>query len=172
MKQEVEEISKAVAAKVIEENRRGFRRIRAILDKFLRGLAATGEESPVKIGGGFPFIDYCDPGRGILRMKVRRNSGIVESQTFVILGKERGHYVLQFVRARKSRVRLRPFRAGKPVDLSHVFRENRGCNHVAFYRFVRTTGGSKATYWLEQTLLRRKPKHRDSVMTRQGAKIM
>ena len=69
-------------------------------------------------------------------------------------------------------VRLRPFRAGKPIDLSHVFRENRGCNHVAFYRFVRTTGGSKATYWLEQTLLRRKPKRRDSVMTRQGAKIM
>ena len=47
MKQEVEEISKAVAAKVIEENRRGFRRIRAMLDKFLRGLAATGEASPV-----------------------------------------------------------------------------------------------------------------------------
>jgi len=114
--------------------------------------------SPVKIGKGFPFITYCDPKGNTLRMKVKRDNGTIDELTFKINGEERWHYVLQFVKAKTGRVTLTPFEDGKSIDLSLVFRDNKGYNHRMFYWYTRTTKGSKAKYWLEQTPLRKRTK--------------
>ena len=108
-------------------------------------------ESPILIGTGFPFIEFCDPENETLRMRIKRSNGAEDAATFKIRGEERWYYVLQFAKASKNRIVLKPYRKGKSIDLFLVFRENKGCNHVSFYRFTRTTGGKKPWYWLEQT---------------------
>ena len=110
-------------------------------------------ESPIPIGTGFPFIEFCDPKNETLRMRIRRANGAIDAVTFRIRGEERWHYVLQFAKAKKSRITLKPYQKDKPIGLSLLFRDNKGCNHLAFYRYTRTTGGSDPQYWLEQTQL-------------------
>ena len=118
--------------------------------------AVSGRKAqPVKIkqkdGRGFPFIEFWDQKNETLRMRIRRPNGAEDTATFRIRGEERWHYVLQFAKAKRNRITLTPYRKGRPIDLSLVFRENKGYNHLAFYRYTRTTGGIKAQYWLEQT---------------------
>lgn len=114
--------------------------------------------SPIPTGKGFPFITYCDPERKMLRMKVIHSNGEEVDFPFKIDGEERWHYVLQFVRANCNRIELKPFKRGKPINLSLVFRNTEDHNHRQFYSFTRTTGGSKAKYWLEQTQLKKRSK--------------
>ena len=129
---------------------------KTLKEKMGRASEKKGEAttpSPIPIGTGFPFIESCDPKSETFRMRIKRPNGAEDAVTFKIRGEERWHYVLQFAKAKKNRISLKPFRKGKAIDLSLVFRDNKGCNHVSFYRFTRTTGGSKARYWLEQTQL-------------------
>ena len=120
--------------------------------------ATQKTSSPVTIGKGFPFITYCDPNAEELRMNIKGKNGLEHNYAMKICGKERWHYVLQFVHANKNRITLKPYKKGMPIDLSLVFRDNKGYDHRTFYLFTRTTKGSKAKYWLEQTRLNAKLK--------------
>ena len=143
---------KNLKARYLDE---GYDIDKVLLAQRKRKAVSGKKDKPAEIqreeGGGFPFIELCDPKNETLRMRIKRPNGAEDTATFRIRGEERWHYVLQFAKAKKNRISLTPFRKGKPIDLSLVFRDNKGYNHVSFYRFTRTTGGTKARYWLEQT---------------------
>jgi len=119
-------------------------------------VTPAADKSPVPVGPGFPFITYCDPEKGILKLKEMKANGQVDVVSLRIEGEKQWHYVLQFVRANTNRIKLVRHVSDKRIKLRNVFRS--GHDHLTFYRFTRAAKGSKAVYWLEQTQTDVRPK--------------
>jgi len=116
------------------------------------GAAATREiveprnPDPAK---AFPFVCGYDENEEWIEMNVYDAYNKLGRRRFTIRNKKQWFYIKQLVDSKVNPVKLEKY-DDERINLSAVFRESQGDDGADFYKYVYSTTGSQARYWLEQ----------------------
>jgi len=98
----------------------------------------------------FPFVCGYDVDEEWIEMDVYDAYNKLERRRFTIRNKKQWFYIRQFANSKTSRVRLKKYPKETRINLALVFRKSQGDDGAEFYKYVYSTTGSQARYWLEQ----------------------